>query len=274
MAKRVGRKPREDSNLPDPKESSHVAEYTSEILQMSLDLEIKNRNKSLTEIGKDPKLQECVKLIEKAIELIVIIFYNKHQTKDEGTLAIVGHRLTDDLTVAINLILTGWWYIAVMIFRDILEIILLLYYFREDRSRINVWRSTEGKERLKKFRPAILRDSLKKRFREAIGDDERNKAIDKRYQLYSELGTHLTPKGVFSTSYHKETLQGWCVFNKRYLSKYIMELANLSGLSLDSFMKAWGKENIPSEVLKEIDSRLEKLPKGKESESYSDLKWD
>ncbi len=115
---------------------------------------------------------------------------------------------------------------------------------------------------------------MKKRFREAIEDDERIKAIDKRYQFYSELGTHLTLNGIFSTSYHKNSMQGWCFYNKEYLSKYTMELANLSGPSMDSFTKAWGEENIPSDVLKEINSRLEIWPKGKEGESYSDLKLD
>ncbi len=231
--------------------------YTPELVLMALDSENQNRNKTLIAIGESSELQNCIQLIEKAVELLVKIFYRDHQSKDEETLKIVGFRLSNSLTASINLILTGWWYVSVMLFRDILETIFLLYYFEEDRARIDEWRNASRKERLDKFGPPVLRKSLNDRIRQSTGENEHLKGIDKRYQFYCELGVHPTCKGIYSTSNNEGTLTGWCFFNEDYLPKYLMELVNLSGFALDSFVQACGEKNLSLEIKDEVDTRLE-----------------
>lgn len=233
------------------------------------------KGRSIKEIETNPDLQECLELIEEAAAILTKIFLNEHQNQDEETLSIIALRLSNDFTVACDLILSGWWYVDIMIKRDIYESFLLLYYLADDKSRIERWKKATRKQRLGEFGAGRLWSELKKRMKNEVGDLKELEAVNKRYWLYCEWGSHPTYKGICETSYKDGALREWCFFDKNRLPGYLKELVTLSGLALDAFVKAYGEKNLPQDIQIDFNSRLEKgLEWSKRNPGKSYCEWD
>ena len=225
-------------------------------LKLTLEREIQERKKSVKAIKRKQELQIPLGFIVEAAEIIIRVCCLQNLNRDRETLTILGYRLSNNLIVASNMMLTGWWQNVAMIMRDILETIYLLYYFEIDRTKMEKWRTASRKERLKEFWPSNIRKVIKNVIKKSIGESEKLDALDKRYSYYSELGSHPTFSGCLQAFYKEGVVSGLCFFDEDRLTTYLLEVANLSGLAVDAFVRTFGERDLPRDIQSDFSNRL------------------
>jgi hypothetical protein len=148
------------------------------------------RSKSLEAIEASPDLSAHVEMIEAAMDALDY-FARSYQasSENEKTIQLLYIRLFNATASAFKLAMSGYYQNSALIQRDMLETIFLLDYFRTDDSLIQQWQTADKATRLKKFKPAAIREALDKR------DGFTAKKRSAAYDLLSELAGHATYNG-------------------------------------------------------------------------------
>jgi len=106
------------------------------------DYEEKLREESLAIIAAGPDLKEKMCMIEGGMD-VVMGFTKEHKklSDDELTLQYLGIRLFNDAAASVRLGLSGYYQVAFLLVRDILEVGFLLDFFRTSPEKIREWGS-------------------------------------------------------------------------------------------------------------------------------------
>lgn len=148
------------------------------------------RPESIKAIEASEALSSHAGMIERAANLFQY-FGHKDDFRDDDDVAIrvLGHRAFNDLMVAANLILSGYYQAGVMLARDLLELTFLLNDFRAEPGNVEKWRTLKDKAYDDIFKPVVIRKRL----------DDRDGFTSKRranaYKLMSTLAGHPSPSG-------------------------------------------------------------------------------
>jgi hypothetical protein len=182
------------------------------------DYEDKLRGEALAIIATDPLLQEQMWLIEAGMDA-VMAFTKDHKflTDDELTLQYLGIRLFNDAASSIRLGLSGYYQVAFLLVRDVLEVGFLLDYFRTWPEKIIEWKKADQKTLMKQFRPFHIRDALDRR------DGFKEKKREAAYKQLSEFAGHATYRGFQITK--KDGLGEIGPFlNKQHIEAWLEEM--------------------------------------------------
>lgn len=169
------------------------------------------RNGSIHCISLDEGYKEYDKFID--ISLHTMLAYNNEIPEDENTKSIqyLGIRIINSVFSMKNLLLSGYYQNAFMIFRDLIETGFLMEYFLQYPSKIEEWRNSA--ERSSEFKPANIRDKL--------NQTEVRRYI---YQTYCKIASHPNWEGIKLVS-KDGVMQTLPEFNPLYL---ILGLQNLA----------------------------------------------
>ena len=161
-----------------------------ENLRTLFEQEEKNLKESVAKIFSYSSLEDHLKIIYKSLNIIFdfTISY-KNRNDNELVMQYLGIRLFNSTTVALKLLLYGYYQNSVMHQRDVLEAGFLIDYLSTYDSKIQEWKESSRENRLKNYNPRVIREALDKR--DGIGQS-------KRYEIYTimcEYAAHPTFKG-------------------------------------------------------------------------------
>ena len=104
-------------------------------------------------------------------------------------LAFLVRRTTSDIETALEATLSGYLSVAADAMRDVMEIEMLLLDFALDWTRVDEWLTANRRERLRHFRPAVLRERLRAAGAGRFGSP----SDDVDYRAHSEA-LHVSPR--------------------------------------------------------------------------------
>lgn len=205
------------------------------------------RSKSLDAIRTDDDLLRHAAVVEKAMDLLHYQSMNppREENDDERAVRLLGMRLFNGCASAFQLITSGYYQMAAMIMRDLLETVFLLGFFHHDPTKITEWRTAADASRREIFAPAKVRTALDDR----DGFTERKRAA--AYRLLSELAAHPTYKSLQMLAPKGHEAHCGPFFDSTALKATVEELAKLAaqaGQSYGSFSKAKSKEGMATRI--------------------------
>lgn len=211
-------------------------------LNSLLGKEIENQTTVLSFIEKDTDSLNHLRLIHGAINLIVLVARDKKpEDRDEFTFSELGNRIFHDCSSAYSLILKGYYHVATMSLRDLLECTFLLHLFTVEPSKITEWRMVRNKKGDPPFKPAALR----RKFNETFAEDKTNASrIDAMYSFFCKIGTHPTYIGSL-VLLRQEGKPVWgSYFQKEKTQILLLLLAQCSTLAMCHLLQAFGSEKV------------------------------
>lgn len=205
------------------------------------------RSKSLKAIETDEDLSRHVHLIERSMNALNLLSAKPADEENEDMMAIrlLGMRLFNGCSSAFQLILSGYYQIAAMIMRDLLETVFLLGYFDINPEKISEWRIADRPTRIKNFGQVIIRTAL---------DENNNFSTQKRresYQLLCELASHPTFMGFQMLAPKGHDHHCGPFFEVASLNPLIEELVKLaaqSGTNYNVFIEGDTKVKIEAKI--------------------------
>lgn len=182
------------------------------------------RIKSLEAIESDEDLSRHVTVVEKAMDVLNVFSMNPPKEEDENAKAVrlLGMRLFNGCTSSLELTMSGYYQIAAMIMRDLLETAFLLNYFEHNYNTIEEWRTAKEAVRKKKFSPVKIRNALD----EKDGFTEKKRA--ESYSLLCEMASHPTYKGFRMLAPKGENHHCGPFFDSTILKPLLEELVKLA----------------------------------------------
>lgn len=188
------------------------------------------RREGVSAIEADDDLSLHAAAVEGAVSILrYYIMRDDHQDEDDLFIRALGIRMANALTGAMQQLLSGYYQLAAMVARDLVESSFMLEYFSLDRKRVTRWRTCTDKERKAEFKPVTIRTALDKHHKhEGL---KRAKA----YELFSQLAGHPHPKGFAMLKGKDGLLQCGPFFDPTALSATLSELAKQSVVAGESF---------------------------------------
>lgn len=145
------------------------------------------RTKALEFIASNSEMQDHIATAEVAMDLLNYFARNAPlDTEDQKVIAYLAIRVFNDMGAAWKLISSGYFQVAAMVQRDVVETVFLVGYFRLKPEMVAVWRTADEKTRRDTFKPVAIRIAL---------DDAAGKGVSKRkaiYSMFSTLAAHPT----------------------------------------------------------------------------------
>lgn len=142
-------------------------------------------------IAEHSDLKDHVAVAEKAMDLLhYTIHHGSSATDDQRAVLQLGARVFNDLGAALKLIASGYFQVAAMVQRDVIETVSLVEYFRLRTELVTLWRTGDEHTRSDTFKPWKVRKAL---------DEAMGKGPSKRsaiYAKFSKLATHPTYEGL------------------------------------------------------------------------------
>jgi hypothetical protein len=205
------------------------------------------RSKSLEAIGHDEHLSRHVALIETVMDTLNLLSLNPAEGEDEDTktVCLLGMRLFNACGASFRLIVSGYYQIAAMVLRDLLETVFLLGFFKIQPASIKVWRTADEAIRKKEFAPIKVRKAL----------DEKDGFTEKKragaYNLLCELAAHPTYKGLVMLAPQAQGYHCGPFFDPTALKALIEELARITvqaGCNYSPFFKGDTKQKMETKL--------------------------
>jgi hypothetical protein len=192
------------------------------------------RGKAIEALSDEgPRLH--AEIIEHAMNMADGLRQFETDDEDLKLIQVLGIRTFNAFGAAFKLCLSGYYQIAALIMRDVLETVFLIDLFRRNRSLIEKWRMADRAARLKDFAPVKVRMML---------DEQDGFTEGKRgalYALFSELAGHASMQGVAMLRPKGMDAQIGPFFDFTALEAVLSEMARLAvqvGEQLDVFMPA------------------------------------
>ena len=188
------------------------------------------RLKSIATIEADDDLSLHAEAVEGAVSTLrYYIMRDDHRDEDDLFIRALGIRMANALTGAMQHLLAGYYQLAAMVARDLVETSFMVEYFSLDRTRLTRWRTCTDKERKAEFKPVAIRTALDKHHKhEGLKRAE-------AYELFSQLAGHPHPKGFAMLKGKDGLLQCGPFFDPTALSATLSELAKQSVIAGESF---------------------------------------
>ena len=178
------------------------------------------RAKSLETIKADGSLDNHLNIVGDAMNLIYAFSHDyQHQDDDELTYQLFGIRLFNASGASIKLALSGYYQKAFDHVRDVLETYFLLDYLTTHSGKLDEWKKSDKKARMKLFGPGVIRDALDKRDGDTSG--ERTKI----YGLISEHASHISYRGFRLVTNEQNLGEVGPFYDRKKLGAWLEELA-------------------------------------------------
>jgi hypothetical protein len=140
-------------------------------------------------VDADPELRDHIAIINASFAAFDHILHSyQHQNVNELTVLRLGVRMFNAAGAGLKLARAGYYQPAFAQIRDLLETSFLLDYFKQDPSKIEVWRTSDHQGRKKHFSPHTVRKAL-----EAQDDFISTRHVT--YSNLSEYAAHPAPEG-------------------------------------------------------------------------------
>lgn len=148
------------------------------------------REQTLSAIEGDSALVQHLDLIEAVMDHLDFHAVLAANDLDQETVQMLGARMFNDLASAFGQLTRGYYQVAAMILRDVMEITFLLGMFDRDRSQIARWRTADDKLLKKEFKPIAVR-----LFLEGYDQWKGGNRRGEMYAMFCEYAAHATWKG-------------------------------------------------------------------------------
>lgn len=148
------------------------------------------RPQSIKAIEASATLLQHADMIERTGNLFQYFGHEgSFRDDDDLVVRVLGHRAFNDLMVAANLILSGYYQSGIILARDLLELTFLFHDFSVERDNVAKWRTLQGKDYDELFKPVAVRKRLDDR------DGFTSKKRADAYKFMSNLAGHPSPSG-------------------------------------------------------------------------------
>ena len=155
------------------------------------DREEEHRRSAFVWLGEHADLKDHLVAVERSMELVrYAIYHGPSANDDQRAVLQLGARVFNDMAAAWKLIASGYFQVAAMIQRDVIETASLVELFRLRPELIALWRTGDKKSKNAELAPWRVRKAL---------DDAMGPGASKRtsvYAKFSQLGTHPTIEGL------------------------------------------------------------------------------
>ena len=182
------------------------------------------REQSMAAIEAEVDLLEHVQLIEAVMNHMNFHAVLTAKDLDQETVQMLGARMFNDLASAFGQLVRGYYQVAAMILRDVMEITFLLGMFDHDNTQITKWRAADDKTLKRDFKPIAVRLFLEG-YDHWKGGNRRAEA----YGMFCEYAAHATWKGfalMGPTGSGKRTIGPF--FDRPLMKAIVEEMAQLA----------------------------------------------
>lgn len=145
--------------------------------------------KSLTFVKDNKDFQSHLEIMESAMDILDVLRKTVPDTQDGRTIGSLSIRAFNSFATAWKLTSCGYYQVAAMILRDLIETSNLASYFHIQPSKISEWRSASRKDLKRNFGPADIRKAL-----DAHAGTEESRR-EKIYIKFCMLAAHPTADG-------------------------------------------------------------------------------
>lgn len=196
------------------------------------------REQSMAAIEADADLVQHLQLIEAVMDHIDFHAVLQAENLDQETVQMLGARMFNDLTSSYGQLTRGYYQVAAMILRDVMEITFLLGMFDRDNTQITKWRVADDKTLKKDFKPIAVRLFLV--------DYDQWKGGNRRAEMYGmfcEYAAHATWKGfalMGPTGGGKRTIGPF--FDHPLMKAIIEEMAQLAAQAGNNYASFFSRE--------------------------------
>jgi hypothetical protein len=203
-------------------ERARLERKLPENLSLLHDGELNYRAETVKAIEADPDMMDHIELLESVMDYIHVFVLRPPKDLDNETVQLLATRMFNDLAAAYGQLTRGYYQIAAMILRDVMEIVFLLGLFIHKPDQIKVWRESDHKTRRDLFSPVKVRDFLNS----FPGYSEKRR--DAAYRMFCEYAAHATQAGfaLMGPSGGKPTIGPF--FDSGLLKAILEELAQLA----------------------------------------------
>ena len=109
----------------------------------------------------DANLSAHLDITERAMDLLDVLARGQVEVDDDGrAIQHIGIRAFNGFAGAWQLMSTGYFQLAAMVQRDLIETIALANYFQRFPEQLEVWRCADRKQLVREFGPAQVRKAL------------------------------------------------------------------------------------------------------------------
>lgn len=184
--------------------------------------ELNYRAETIQAIEADPEMMDHVELVESIMDYIHFFVHRPPKDLDHETVQLLATRMFNDLAGAYGQLTRGYYQIAAMILRDVMETTFLLGLFVHKPDQIEVWRNSDSKQRYELFRPGKVRAYLNS----FPGYSEKKR--DAAYKMFCEYAAHPTQAGfaLMGPTGGRPTIGPF--FDQSLLKAILVELAQLA----------------------------------------------
>lgn len=149
------------------------------------------RQIALRWIAEHADLRDHIAVAEKAMDLLhYTIQHGPSATDDQRAVLQLAARVFNDMGAAWKLVASGYFQVAAMVQRDVIETVSLVEFFRLKPELVQVWRTGDERTRTNTFKPWKVREALDK----AMGQGPSKRSAI--YAMFSKLATHPTFEGL------------------------------------------------------------------------------
>ncbi|MHA6692474.1 hypothetical protein [Devosia sp. A449] len=141
-------------------ERARLQRKLPENLSLLHDGELNYRAETVKAIEADPVMMDHLELIESIMDYIHFFVLRPPKDLDTETVQLLTTRMFNDLAAAYGQLVRGYYHIAAMILRDVMEVAFLIGLFIHKPDQIPVWRESDHKTRRDLFSPVKVRDFL------------------------------------------------------------------------------------------------------------------
>lgn len=196
------------------------------------------REQSMAAIEADADLLQHVQLIEAVMDHMDFHAVLRAKDLDQETVQMLGARMFNDLSSAFGQLTRGYYQVAAMILRDVMEITFLLGMFDHDNTQITKWRAADDKTLKKDFKPIEVR-----LFLEGYDQWKGGNRRAEMYSMFCEYAAHATWKGfalMGPTGGGKRTIGPF--FDRPLMKAIIEEMAQLTAQAGNNYASFFSRD--------------------------------
>lgn len=176
---------------------------------------------SLDAVGRVEELADHLEITVAAMDVLDKLRQMPNETEDERAIVALGIRVFNNFACAWKLMARGYYQVAAMVLRDIVETVSLVNLFYMEPPLVEQWRKSDEHTRYMKFRPSAVRKAL---------DHHGGRGKSKRGEIYRKfcnLAAHPTVEGFAMLRPQGMSIHGGPFFDITALTAVAQEMGML-----------------------------------------------
>lgn len=169
------------------------------------------RERAMHLVEANPDLVDHLDLTERAMDVMDMLRQHYQANDDERAVSHLAIRSFNNFATAWKLMAAGYYQVATLILRDVVETTNLVNAFHVDRALVEKWRKADRRTLKRDFGPAAVRKIL---------DDAAGQGKSRREEIYIK----------FSTLAGHPTLDGFAMLRPNGMEAHIGPFSDLTAL--------------------------------------------